>query len=171
METARSIRKAMLDAISRGENRSSLFWWMVENHDHIAGADRSRIHWKTVVARATALGLTDTTRKPYTEDNARQTWRRARASVAKARAMSTQVAAVGVISRPPSRMSPDWRPQEVIPPPPIRPVVGPVIPAHAGAAPVADEDGVVMTPEGQAEIDRVKALFTEMDRKKFRFGG
>ena len=70
----------------------------------------------------------------------------------------------------PSRVSPEWRPQ-VVPPPPIRPSFYPpssisdVAGAHTQAAP-ADDD---MTPEGQAMLDRIRAELRDDDRKRFRF--
>jgi hypothetical protein len=86
MTNGRRQTKAILKAIARGEDRSSLFWWMVEHHDEIlAAAEGRRIQWGTFCAEATRLGLTDTKGKPPTTRNARETWRQARRAVEEAR--------------------------------------------------------------------------------------
>ena len=76
MTNGRRQTKAILKAIARGEDRSSLFWWMVEHHDEIlAAAEGRRIQWGTFCTEATRLGLTDTKGKPPTTRNARETLR------------------------------------------------------------------------------------------------
>ena len=107
--------KAILAIIKRGELRSPLFWWMVENHDAmLASADGQHIHWATFCGEAARRGLTDTKGRPPTERNARETWRQARLSVTDARRRQAETSATNS-ARPgakyPSRISPDWRPQ------------------------------------------------------------
>jgi hypothetical protein len=78
--------EAILRTIERSEQRSSLFWWMVERHDEILQAsERQRISWPAFCAEAAKRGLTDTRGRPPSEGNARETWRQARIAVANAR--------------------------------------------------------------------------------------
>ena len=81
----------------------------------------------------------------------------------------------------PSRISPDWRPQvvqpplPVQPPPPTRHPMPATAPAPAGSLPAGSSkpsgDGIVISPEAQARIDRAMERLAADDRKKFRFGG
>ena len=111
----RNATKAMLEAIARGEDRTSLFWWMVEHHDEIIASAGTRISWVTVCARATQQGLMNTKGQPFTTRNARETWLQARRAVAKARASVAEQPPQPRRRVFPSRISPDWRPQVVIP--------------------------------------------------------
>jgi hypothetical protein len=159
--------KAILRTIERSEQRSSLFWWMVENHDGILRAsERQRINWSAFCAQATKRGLRDTRGQVPSERNARETWRQARRAVAEARAAE----AVKPSPRPgsiyPSRISKDWRPPIVPPAPVFQPPAQ--VPARVRAEPEAATD---LPPEAQAEIDKALALLREDDRRKFRFGG
>ena len=114
MNQGRNANKAILKTIARGEDRSPLFWWMVENHDRISAAAGRRIHWKGVCAEAAAHGLTDAEGKSPSEATARQTWRRARQAVAEGRQRES-AAPSRVGAKPPSRLSKEWRPQELTP--------------------------------------------------------
>ena len=121
MTNGRRQTKAILKAIARGEDRSSLFWWMVEHHDEIlAAAEGRRIQWGTFCTEATRLGLTDTKGKPPTTRNARETWRQARRAVEEARERAMAKSRAGRPgSKYPSWISPDWRPQIVEQPRPV----------------------------------------------------
>jgi len=142
--------KSILRAVQRSNLRSPLFWWMVEHHDEIEAASAGqRISWKAFCERASAEGLTDTRGRPPTERNARETWRVARAAVAAQRR-----AAAAKPSRPgsvyPSRISPDWRPQEVLPPAVTTPASSLPALASAGAGPAALPAPNVPRPAQQA---------------------
>ena len=107
--------KAILHEVARGSERSTLFWWLVENHDAIeAQAEGKRISWEPLCERFVAHGLTDVRGQPPTSLTARKTWLRARRAVAEARERKRVADAS---ARPgqkyPSRISPDWRPQVV----------------------------------------------------------
>ena len=107
--------KTIIQAMQRSDRRSSLFWWMVEHHDEIKAASAGqRISWKAFCERAAAEGLTDTRGGVPKERNARETWRVARRFVA-ATARSAQCDSLPPRPRPvhPSRILPDWRPQEI----------------------------------------------------------
>jgi hypothetical protein len=121
MPIERRQTKAILKAIARGEDRSSLFWWMVEHHDEIlAAAEGRQIQWGTFCAEVARPGLTDTKGKPPTTRNARQTWRQARRAVQKARERAMANPSAGrPVRKYPSRISPDWRPQVVEQPRPV----------------------------------------------------
>ena len=106
--------KAILKTIARSERRSSLFWWMVEHHDHIIeNARREAIDWRSVCADFAKRGLADTRGKPATEANARKTWQRVRRHVAESRATETAQPPPPVY---PSRVDKEWRPANAPPP-------------------------------------------------------
>jgi hypothetical protein len=103
--------KAILRIIERSEERSPLFYWMVEHHDEILqAAGGKRIRWAPFCAKAVALGLVDTRGQAPTERNARETWAQARRAMQEARAE--------LEARPekpiyPSRM-PKWTPPAIL---------------------------------------------------------
>jgi hypothetical protein len=98
--------RALLKLIEHSEERSPLFWWMVEHHDDmLATAHGKRIRWAPVCLKLAALGLVDTRGLAPTERNARETWLQARKAVAAARA-----AAKPPRPKPPSRFPKDWSP-------------------------------------------------------------
>src|SRR5271166_5861811 len=120
--------KAILRTIERSEQRSSLFWWMVEHHDELIQASaHQRINWSAFCTEAAARGLTDTRGCPPSAVNARQTWRQARKAVAEARAAEAAEPPPRPGSVYPSRIPKDWRPQVVQSghgaPPGLRPAV------------------------------------------------
>jgi hypothetical protein len=79
--------RAILRTIEQSEERSPLFWWMVEHHDDMVQASTgTRIRWAAFCAEAARKGLTDTRGRPPTERNARETWLQARKAVAAGRA-------------------------------------------------------------------------------------
>jgi hypothetical protein len=98
--------RALLKLIEHSEERSPLFWWMVEHHDDmLTTAHGKRIRWAPVCLKLAALGLVDTRGLAPTERNARETWLQARKAVAAARA-----AAKPPRPKPPSRFPKDWSP-------------------------------------------------------------
>ena len=87
----RAIMKSILRELSHSSERSSLFWWMVENHDMLAGATAGRrIRWKPACAYFDRLGLKDAEGKPATIRTARETWSKARAEVKQLRQQTAQ---------------------------------------------------------------------------------
>jgi hypothetical protein len=114
MPRQRRITKAILDTIAHGEDRSPLFWWMVENHDEIIASARGRrMQWRTFCAEISRHGLTDTRGGPPTERGAREVWMQARRAVAQARQREQH--SPSPQRKFPSRISPDWRPTIVSP--------------------------------------------------------
>jgi hypothetical protein len=78
--------RALLASIARPDDRSPLFWWLLEQHDAIvAAAAGRRMRWATLCARFAELGLTDTKGKPPTLRNARETWLQVRKEAARLR--------------------------------------------------------------------------------------
>jgi hypothetical protein len=166
--------KAILAEVAQPGHRSSLFWFLVEHHDNlIAQADGKRMHWDALCARFAEHGLTDILGKPATPRTARETWLQARRTVAEARARKQ---AQDATARPgqtfPSRISPDWRPAVVPPPPPVRAEPTPTgssTPSAASRDPRAPSRDPDMTPEGQAVLDKAWEALLAADRKKFGF--
>lgn len=103
--------RGVVREITHGANRSSLFWWMVENHDQLASAvGGRRLQWTRLCARFAKLGLTDAIGHAPSEQTARKTWQRVRRAVAKARELAAANQSARPQRRYPSRISPDWRP-------------------------------------------------------------
>ncbi len=129
--------KAVLKAITRSSERSSLFWWMFDHHDQlIAAAEGRRMRWGPLCERFAALGLTDAIGKPASVRTARETWRQVRAAVGAARSRAAAKEAARLPDRlagrtNPSRMPPNWRP-EVVPPAPLATAL-PVAPGERSA--------------------------------------
>ena len=79
MTKKRAELKAVLKIVARGPGRSTLFYWMLDNHDDLLRVwPRRSIRWAALCAKFDALGLTDTNGKPAKEDTARITWWRVR---------------------------------------------------------------------------------------------
>jgi hypothetical protein len=103
--------RSVVREITHGANRSSLFWWMVENHDQLASAvGGRRLQWTRLSARFAKLGLTDANGQVPSEQTARKTWQRVRRAVAKARELAAANESARPQRRYPSRISPEWRP-------------------------------------------------------------
>jgi hypothetical protein len=103
--------RSVVREITHGGNRSSLFWWMVENHDQLASAvGGRRLQWTRLSARFAKLGLTDANGQAPSKQTARKTWQRVRRAVAKARELAAANQPARPQRRHPSRISPDWRP-------------------------------------------------------------
>ena len=101
--------RAILRTIEQSEERSPLFWWMVEHHDDMVQASTgSRIRWAAFCAEAARKGLTDTRGRPPTERNARETWLQARKAVAAGRAKQE--------AAPPKPIYPSRTPKGWVPP-------------------------------------------------------
>ncbi len=180
--------RAVLREIAQSAERSSLFWWMVEHHQALTEASKDRrLPWRSLCVRFAELGLADATGKPATPETARLTLRRARKAIAEAQ----RRAAAAKPSRPgsvyPSRISPDWRPQQVVPPAMTTPASSLPALASAGAGPAALPAPHVPRPaqlpfaddrtqeEIDAYVDEQLSLIDEelkaYDRKRFGFGG
>lgn len=159
--------RAVLREITHGAERSPLFWWMVENHDHLSSAAVGRrIRWEALCARVRALGLTDATGKPASPATARQTWLRARRAVAKAGARMAAEPPPRPGAKYPSRISQDWRPTEAVPFPPVRPPWPAPAAATTPAPAPGGGDGETRT-RGQIEIDKAMAALRAEDRRRF----
>jgi hypothetical protein len=122
MAKDRSHIEAVLAAIARSDERSTLFHWMHEHHDElVAAAAGHRMRWKALTARLAEAGLRDATGKPATERTARETWYQVRRVVAKRRAAQAALhSATNPTSPPqadthrmPSKTAPGRRPIEV----------------------------------------------------------
>ncbi len=165
MRTGRRLSKYILRTIARSEHRSPLFWWMVEHHDEIVASAGRRIHWKSVCAAAAECGLTVTRGQPPSERNARETWRQARLAVAEARHREQAEPPPKPGAKYPSRISPDWRPT-LVPPPPIRlPLPAPAQEAsQSGSA----EEEIVLDDAAKERLARGEAALHRIDRK-FKF--
>ena len=161
---------AILRTIERSEQRSPLFWWMVEHHDQmVQAARRRRINWAGFCAEAANRGLTDTRGDPPTESNARKTWLRARREVERARAAEAAKPPPRPGSIYPSRIPKDWRPQVV--PAPTTAVSGTAVALRlAGtpgqfptvAGPALDQSTSLGSPDDPPEV---RAKWAELERQ------
>ena len=151
MDAKDKILQRMLKDVGRPDNRSPLFWWLLENHDGIiAAAAGQRLRWHTLCAYFETLGLTDTTGKAPTLRNARETWAQVRREVARLR-LGEKAAAPTPAS--PSRLPATWRPVEVNPN-----TAPPRLPARVS---VDDETDEQRSRRGQASILRLRKKLAE----------
>ena len=176
--------RAVLRDISQSRERSTLFWWMVDHHAELVEASKGRrLQWRSLCARFAELGLADATGKPATPEGARLTWRRARAAVAEAQRHAPVPKPARQGSVYPSRISPNWRPQEApqtsappVPktPPESAPSQSLVPTQPAGPAPLSPFADTRTKEEIEAHIQeqerKMDEMFAKHDRK-YRFGG
>lgn len=151
MDAKDKILQRMLKDVGRPDNRSPLFWWLLENHDGIiAAAAGRRLRWHTLCAHFETLGLTDTTGKAPTLRNARETWAQVRREVARLR--SGEKAAAPTPASP-SRLPATWRPVEIDPN-----TAPPRLPARVSVDNETDEQ---RSRRGQASILRLRKKLAE----------
>jgi hypothetical protein len=108
-------RNSALAVAARSPRRSSLFWWLFDNHDGLVEASAPGalgISWKAMCPVFTELNLTLAEGVPITPERARQTWWRVRKEKARRRALEAAAQAEQAIRRAqdprrnmPSRMS------------------------------------------------------------------
>jgi len=78
MTAEMKIRESIRGHLARPKERSSLFWWLVENHQWLLEQRglHKRIMWAALCPEFAALGLTDRTGKPPNPKSAKLTWER-----------------------------------------------------------------------------------------------
>lgn len=97
--------------VSRSSTRSTLFWWMFENHDSmLAEAAGGRLNWARLCVLFAEAGLTDVTGKPATVRTAKVTWHRARRALQERQRW--QVARAAEASPPKAAPPPRLKPRQ-----------------------------------------------------------
>ena len=148
--------------------RSDLYRWLRANHRRLSRMmARHQTAWGVLAEEVAAVGVTNTKGLPPSVDSVRRVWATVCRDVeAEAAAKAKPGQAVG--RKMPSRISPDWRPV-VVPPPPIRPQVSQGAPpaAVAGRDPKDRKADVDLPPEARAEKARALGALDELDRKTF----
>lgn len=111
--------KAAVSAIERGPGRSTLFYWMVDNHEELSGAALAKpIRWAHLCNTVHALGLTDTEGNPPSPAMARKTWYRARLVVRRQQSARQALASAPVVRMLPpthSQSPAGWQPAYATP--------------------------------------------------------
>ncbi len=112
MKLSKRHLKRYLLTVSRGADRSPLFWWMVEHFEETTrAAQGQRMPWVALCAQFAAFGLTDGKGNPPSQEAARRTWRAVRAEMAKPAASTPAI----VTATPKHRSRPrDWQPPETL---------------------------------------------------------
>ncbi len=147
------------------QGRGAIYAWLRAQHAAIVALGSSRpCLWAELVLDMVEDQVVDGNGERPSAHNVRMTWPRV------CRDAEAEAASPKRKRTFPSRISPEWRPT-IVPPPPTRHVANqPSAPAarlSAGNPAVpADDD---MTPEGQAELDKIARILAEHDRKKFGF--
>ncbi len=143
----------------------SVYAWLRAYHAEVAGAlARQEQSWASLVADMALDGVTGRRGIGLTANAALRVWQRVCSDVTAESATPPQN------RKYPSRISPEWRPT-IVPPPPTRQIthLSPPAASHPSTGnrttPVDDD----MTPEGQAELDKIARILAEHDRKKFGF--
>ena len=166
-KSKRELRE-VLPALKRGEERSTLFWWMLDHIDElVSAANGRRPRWGQLCERFASLDLKDGRGCLPSPEAARRTWRHVRLYAA-----SQEAAKSPKRSKPPSRMSPDWRPEVV--PPAVQPgtmvsaLRGPtgLVPARSSSLAALEEDPAAKA-RADAMMDNVMQQLLDMDRKTF----
>ena len=148
--------------------RGDSYAWLRAHHAQVARLRAAELaSWSALIREMAQDGVAGQDGASLSVKSVSKVWQRVCRDVeaeaaAKARAGRT------VGRKMPSRISPDWRPV-VVPPPPIRPQVS------QGASPTAvaarDAQGrqgdVELTPEAEAEIARALGELDDLDRKMF----
>lgn len=113
MKPSKRQLRTFLLTVSRGADRSPLFWWMVEHHAETARAAQGRrMPWAALCAQFAAFGLVDGHGNPPSPEAARRTWRLVKAEMARAQAAPAPPAP------PPRPRAPlGWQPPVVTPTP------------------------------------------------------
>ena len=102
---------AVLQAITRGPQRSSLFYWLYDHHDALVEAVAGRpIRWAPLCREFADLGLTDRTGKPASPAIARKTWRTVRREVAQQRRGQPEVRLTSIGPATPAKARSPLRP-------------------------------------------------------------
>lgn len=156
-KTKHSQLQPILDDVAQSPERSTLFWWLSENHDAlIAAAAGRRIQWLPHIPRLLALDLRDGKGKPVTPRTASDTWAEVKRDVAR-----TRTAKAGQVRKlQPSHLPATWRPTpEAAPTPPT--FSRPVIPQPS--QPVRDGEARPLTA-----AEKVAAMRQELARKNGR---
>jgi hypothetical protein len=159
--------KAVLREMSESSERSTLFWWMVENHRQLkASSEGRRLRWDRLSITFSELGLADVNGNPPKPGTARQTWLRARRFVSELEKRSA--ARKRPWSSYPSHMSKDFRPA------PFQDGIGipeqsvPALPPQAAPpdSRVGKQPGSPMPPEANPELDAdtVKKALSALDK-------
>ena len=139
--------------------RGEVYSWLRAYQKEVAAAlAREELTWARLIADIALDGVTGRAGAPLTANAALRVWQRVSRDAAASLAADA------------AKKPPDWRPQPVQPPPPTRPPMPATAPVHAGT-PLPSNDGIVISPEAQAKIDRVLERMATEDRKRFRFGG
>jgi len=148
--------------------RSALYRWLRANHRRLSRRlAKDQTSWTVTASEIAAVGITNTKGGPPSSDSVRRVW----ATVCRDVEADRSAKIVNPKRKPPSRISPDWRPT-VVPPPPIRAEPAPAgssSPSAASTDPRAPSRDPDMTPEGQAVLDKAWEALLGADRKKFGF--
>jgi len=145
--------------------RGAIYGWLRVHHAEVKlRREVEQRPWSVLVAEMVADQVRRDDGREPTIKNVSRIWERVCRDVAAESATPPQN------RKYPSRISPEWRPT-IAPPPPTRQIT-PLSPPAAsrpstgnGTTPVDDD----MTPEGQAELDKIARILAEHDRKKFGF--
>ena len=176
---------AFRQAITRGPDRSPLFWWLVEQHDELtADGAAGRQDWKRHCATMARDGVVDAKGKPPNIEAARKAWQIVRKEVATGRAKrpATSESPPTARSRQQGNCSPPITAARASAQlqPPVPTIRGydldeELPPRRPMAEPGAGSDGTPekkmtiadLSPEGRAKIERLRQQFAETDRKRF----
>ena len=166
MKTKRSQTNAALRQVEHSSDRSTLFYWMLEQHDAlIARAKGRKMRWSELCVTFEQLGLTNQQGETANELTARITWYRVRKEVA--RLLAYEVAQASRPAKAPAARSlmPSASPRERVP---IEyPRLQHLLPKPAEpSGPASPTDGSPAQSRADATIARMKRHFAERDGRK-----
>jgi len=151
----------VLGEIACSEERSPLFWWLLEHHAEIAEiAKGRRMRWEPLLRRVLARGLTDGSAKSPTAETVRKTWWKVRREVARAKELEIVKAQLAAAKVQPSRLPATWKPTPVEATP-ARATSRPASPTNTDSAPTAP---IKMSEAGRATLAALDRQLDWRDR-------
>ena len=166
MKTKRSQVNATLRQVGQSSERSSLFYFMLDQHDAlIAGAKGRKMRWSELCVTFEQLGLTNQHGDTANELTARMTWYRVRKEIIRLRAY--EAAQARLPAKPPAARSlmPSASPHDRVPIEYPRAQPSPPKPAEP-SGPASPTDQSPAEARADAHIARMKRHFAERDGRK-----
>ncbi len=143
--------------------RGTIYAWLRVHHgDVVRCREVEQRPWSVLITEMVSDGVRREDGLEPTAKNVSRVWKRV------CRDVAAEVAAATPKRVPPSRISPEWRPT-IVPPPPMFPTPQPT--GSAGALAAAERKrpaDPTLSPEAQAEMDKLDRLLEDADSRRLR---
>jgi len=143
--------------------RGTIYAWLRVHHgDVVRCREVEQRPWSVLITEMVSDGVRREDGLEPTAKNVSRVWKRV------CRDVAAEVAAATPKKVPPSRISPEWRPT-IVPPPPMFPTPQPT--GSAGTLAAAERKrpaDPTLSPEAQAEMDKLDRLLKDADSRRLR---